>query len=296
MLLYEDHKTDHNAVVYALAFAPDGSALASAGKDGSVFLRDAAGRLHCLAERDPNFNSVHALAYSPDGPSLFVGGPFGWHGLKRDGDMLWRFGPENAAPVTSLAMLDDRTLAVGIGDRVKPSAGKFELWDVVSGQRREPHFVEQNGVRVVAACPARRMVAWATGHMKVKVWEIVRQQPIEFPFMKNSPAVALSPDGKQIAAAVDYGVKVYAIDKKQLRFELKGHKGTVSAVAYSPDGSTIATGSWDMTVKLWDAATGRERTTFRWPIGRVYCLAYAPDGLRLAAGGDEGKTVVWDLE
>jgi WD40 repeat protein len=70
----------------------------------------------------------------------------------------------------------------------------------------------------------------------------------------------------------------------------------VSAVAYSPDGSTIATGSWDMTVKLWDAATGKERTTFRWPIGRVYCLAYAPDGLRLAAGGDEGKTVVWDLE
>jgi WD40 repeat protein len=296
MLLYEDHKTDHNAVVYALAFAPDGSALASAGKDGSVFLRDAAGRLQCLSERASNFNSVHALAYSPDGSSLFIGGTSGWHGSKRDGEMSWRFGPENAAPVTSLAMLDDRTLAVGIGDRVKPELGKFELWDVVSGQLRKPHFPEPNGVRAVAVCPARRMVAWVTGYNKVKVWEIVRQQPVEFPQPKKCLAVALSPDGKLLAAAVDYSVKVYSIDKKQQRFELKGHKGQVSAVAFSPDGAMIATGSWDLTVKLWDAATGRERATFRWPIGRVYCLAYAPDGLRLAAGDDTGKVVVWDME
>ena len=42
--------------------------------------------------------------------------------------------------------------------------------------------------------------------------------------------------------------------------------------------------------------TGRERATYKWPIGRVYSLAFAPDGLRLAAGGDEGRVVVWDLE
>ena len=149
----------------------------------------------------------------------------------------------------------------------------------------------------MAVCPAKRMVAWATGHKKVRVWEVVKAKPVDFPQPKNCNAVALSPDGSQLAAAVDYGVRVYTIadGSRHPRYELK-HKGQVSAVAFSPDGSTIATGSWDQTVKLWDAATGRERETFRWPIGRVYCLAYAPDGLRLAAGGDEGKTVVWDLE
>jgi WD40 repeat protein len=128
------------------------------------------------------------------------------------------------------------------------------------------------------------------------VWEIIRRVPTHLPQPKNCLAVALNPDGTQLAAAVDYAVKVFAVEKRHERLELKGHKGLVSAVVFSPGGETIATGSWDGTVKLWDAATGRERTTFRWPIGRVYCLAYAPDGLRLAAGDDKGKVVVWDME
>jgi WD40 repeat protein len=294
MLVYEDHK----AVVYALAFAPDGSALASGAKDGSVFCRDAAGQRYPLVECGPTTPSVHSLVYSPDGSSIFIGGGFGWLGLRNEGGIWKVFGPPNQASVTALAMLDDRTIAVGTGDRVKNTCGAFELWDVVSGQKREPHFLEPNGVRAVAVCPAKRIVAWATGYRKVLVWEILKQKPLEFPLPKPCPAVALSPDGKHVAAAVDYSVKVYAIDKRRdrERVELKGHKGPVSAVVFSPDGETIATGSWDQTVKLWDAATGRERASFRWPIGRVYCLTYAPDGLRLAAGGDQFSIVVWDME
>jgi len=297
MLMYEDHKyEDHKAVVYAMAFAPDGSALVSAAKDGAVWIRDVGGRRRALTEWGPLTQPVQSVVYTPDGTTIIIGGSFGWIGLNQDGETSRDFGPLKTPPVTALAMLDERTLVVGTGDRLKPSAGTFELWDIVTGKKREPSFLEPNGVRAVAACPAKRMVAWATGHRKVCVWEIIRQQPIHFHQPKNCLAVALSPDGTQLAAAVDYSVKVYAIDKRRERVELKGHKGQVSAVAFSPDGATIATGSWDQTVKLWDAATGRERTTFQWPIGRVYCLTYAPDGLRLAAGGDLGSIVIWDME
>jgi WD40 repeat protein len=298
MLIYEDHdaREEQLGVVFALAFAPDGSAIASGGKDGAVFLRDASGERQSLLEHAANSLPVYSVAYAPDG-AVIVGGTFGWRGYRLNGaGKREEFSPDKITPTTGLAMLDDHTLAVGAGERVKPTAGSFELWDIHTGRRREPCFLEPNGVRAVAACPERRLVAWATGHRKVCVWDVLRPEPVPFPQSKNCPAIALSPDGKQLVVAVDYAAKVYDIGKRLEYFELKGHKGPVWAVAVSPDSTTIATGSWDGTVKLWDSRTGRERNTFKWPIGRVYSLAFAPDGLRLAAGGDVGSVVVWDVE
>lgn len=299
MLLYDDHKADEDhkseRVVYAVAFSPDGSALVSAGKDGAVFLRDATGQRQTIIEREPNTLSVHSVAYAMDG-SLFVGGAFGWKGYRQTSAGSWQVFGHKATPTNAIAILDDHAIAVGTGDRDKLTAGAFELWDLTTGWRREPRFTEPNGVRAVAAAKSRRLVAWATLHRVVCVWDILKQKPITFPQKKNCPAVALNPEGTQFAVAQDWVVKIYNIEKRCERFELKGHRGPVWALAFSPDGTTIATGSWDQTVKLWDATTGKERATFKWPIGRVYCLSYAPDGLRLAAGGDEGSVVVWDMD
>ncbi|MDB5307358.1 MAG: repeat protein [Gemmataceae bacterium] len=290
MLLYEDHA----AVVYALAFSPDGATLASGARDGRLFLRDADGRGRPLGEPGPKAPAVHAVAYLPDG-RMVVGHAHGWHVYRRDADG-WTESPSFAAPTTSLAVLNATTLAVGTGERLKPTAGTFELWDLTAGRRVEPFFREPNGVRAVAACPAKGLVAWATGHKKVSVWDHRRQTPIHFMQKKDCPALALAPDGSTLAAAVDWAVNLYDLDKRRERAVLKGHKGMVWAVAFSPDGATVATGGWDGTVRLWEAATGRERAAYKWPVGKVYSVAYAPDGLRLAAGGDLGAVVVWDAE
>ena len=139
-------------------------------------------------------------------------------------------------------------------------------------------------------------MAWATGHRKVAVWDIRRQTPAEFMQPTDCRAIALSPDGLHLAVALDRPVRLFDVERRRERAVLRGHTGYPSALAFSPDGSTLASGSWDQTVRLWDVASGRERASFKWPIGRVTALAYAPDGLRLAAGGDLGAVVVWDVE
>jgi WD40 repeat protein len=293
MLLYEDHKA---VVVYALAFSPDGTTLASGAKDGSVSLRDADGQVSWLrCDPGPKTPAIHALAFLPDG-AVVIGHAYGWHIHHQDTKVPWQVNGPSSTPTNSLALLGPNTLAVGTGDRGKPSAGTLELWDLATGRRLEPYFQEPNGVRAVAVCPARNLVAWATGHRKVNVWDIRKQKPLEFPQPGDCYSIALDSEGTRLAVALDRPVRLYDVEKRRERAILKGHTGRVEAVAFSPDGSTVATGSWDHTVRLWDVATGKERANYKWPIGRVYSLAYAPDGLRLAAGGDLGAVVVWDVE
>jgi WD40 repeat protein len=74
---------------------------------------------------------------------------------------------------------------------------------------------------------------------------------------------------------------------------LMGHRGGVRSVAYSPDGQRLATASWDMTARVWDAATGRALLTLKGHASGVHSVAWSPDGLRLATGSADGTAKVW---
>lgn len=61
---------------------------------------------------------------------------------------------------------------------------------------------------------------------------------------------------------------------------LRGHTDSVNDVAFSSDGTLIATGSSDGTARLWDSATGKEVRQLLGHTGAVYAVAFSPDGTR----------------
>ena len=81
----------------------------------------------------------------------------------------------------------------------------------------------------------------------------------------------------------------------QHRKTLTGHTADVYSITFSPDGGTLASGSWDKTLRLWDSATGAHKKTLTGHTGQVYSIAFSPDGTTLASGGIDGTVLLWDL-
>jgi WD40 repeat protein len=105
--------------------------------------------------------------------------------------------------------------------------------------------------------------------------------------------MAFSPDGSRLAAAADRSLTIWSRDPSYHR-EAERSGESYRSLAFSPDGRTLALGSEEGTIRLWEMPAARERAVLCGHTGSVKGLAFSPDGKLLASAGQEGRAVLWD--
>ncbi|MEO7841921.1 MAG: tetratricopeptide repeat protein, partial [Anaerolineales bacterium] len=118
--------------------------------------------------------------------------------------------------------------------------------------------------------------------------------------------IAISPDSSLLAVSADsysYSSSYYQnfivivqIDSGTVLQTLYSHSGQVDSLDFSPDGSLLATGSQDDTIKLWNVQTGELVRTLEGHNGyRVASVAFSPDGSLLASGSTDDTVRLWQV-
>ena len=178
---------------------------------------------------------------------------------------------------------------------------KIKLFDLLTGEELKtlPNEVAKS-VSGLRFSNNSKQLAAIVDHQTIKLWDPTNGQLLHTissdkqRFLKDT---CFSPDGKWIAILGGVSVTLWDTnDGKLLRsFDVHDLYGTTS-LCVSPDGRWIATGGKDQTIKLWDAATGKEVRTYTGHADIVECVCFSPDGLQIASGSDNGTIKLWDTE
>jgi WD40 repeat protein len=174
-------------------------------------------------------------------------------------------GELNLNTLTSVALSADGTRAALVGQALAPQGEVIVIgWDLKAGKKLSEVSIPKTFGALSAIAftgPDTAVVLVANRIVEVDLVRGEASEPIEHP---GAPAsytvapVAISPDGKTLAATAfkdrSYGVTIYDWTTKKPRHTVFGHHAPITAMTFSPDGKTLATGSVDTTVLLWDLA------------------------------------------
>ncbi|MBI1916197.1 MAG: PQQ-binding-like beta-propeller repeat protein [Planctomycetes bacterium] len=171
-----------------------------------------------------------------------------------------------------------------------------------------PDVTGRNAVETLAFSPDGKTLALGTwGTVKLLDPSTGKELPAPSRHKDWVCSVAFSPDGKFLVSAGgnefaparnDYKtigeVKLWDVAARTER-SLKGHTNKVFAAAFSRDSKTLATGSADRTVRLWDVATGKERAVLGGHTEAVSSVAFFPDSQTVASASFDRTVKLWDI-
>jgi WD40 repeat protein len=282
----------------AAVFSPGGTLLATVSGDGLARLWDLTRFRAITATAD--VGALQGMAFSPDGRVVAT------IGIDL-GVRLWDLDGGNRPAATIPAALthgasalaldqDDQILAIGSLD------GAVRLWSLnpvreLGGPIVASHDSE---VSAVAFSPDGKLMVTGDANGAVRLWDARTGKPVGALATGGTAGVSslvFSPGGGTLAAVTDGSMRLWDMTSRQRLSDPVPLAVKVDAVAFSPDGQTLATAGDNGTALLWNLDSGLQVGTpmVVTAIAGVTDVAFSPDGQLLATAGEDGDARLWDV-